>query len=483
MADQEYNIQVNLGGSFEQQTKKNGRAQKRFAKNTQQNLRRMRKDLAATGRSFKGFGKFAGGAGLLGAGFSSAKVSGNLLEAEERFERLGIQSGRSPAEIRQLKNQLFDTASADDINIDSKQLLDAVSEIVEKTGDLDFAREQARNMALAIQAAGAEGASVGALTAQFKKFGLTTKEEVNSALDILINQGKAGSFTLANLAQLGERNVAAYAKMGRTGIPAIREMGAALQLIRAGVGSSEQATTAFEALLRTLGDADKVKLLQEKGGIQVFDTEALKRGEEIMRPINELLVEIIQASGGKSTQLSQVFDAESTRAFSAAIAEFRQNDGAIDSINDFYNANGDGATLLADSARAAQITNQQLASTGDTVTKIADNILGTNGARDAFAAINSELSELEKRSRQEGLKGVLSQFSDVDRRLTSAIFADGLGLESFRYEGNNAAPNGDSTIRIEVSTDANSAAKVTSIETDGKTKLQVNTGRTNVGAD
>lgn len=304
------------------------------------------------------------------AGLGAAKQVADL---EERLVRLAIQADVSDTAIARLKRQIFDLAQSGDVRVDPGQIIGALEEIVEKTGDLKFAETNIRNIGLAIQATDAAGKDIGAIMAEFQKMGIIDPKQVLEALDILTVQGKAGAFTLQNLASLGPRVVTAYTSMGRGGVDAIREMGAALQVIRQGTGSSEMAATAFEAVIRTLGDAKKVGMLQ-KGGIQVFDPQQLKQGKEILRPINELIVEIVKKTGGKKTLLSQVFDAEAIRAFNTAAGEF-QRTGSIDSLDKFYKVQADGTVITRDAARAAGTANAAMTNLYTVWKKFADGNL------------------------------------------------------------------------------------------------------------
>jgi len=314
------------------------------------------RNLGKLGRTGRAVGRMLDGIGnRYTAIFSGAVGYGTLASIvswETRFVRLGIAANKSAEEIERLKHHLFEVARAGDIRVDPGEMVGAIEEIMEKTGDLKFAEENIRNIGLAIQATGAAGKDIGGIMAEFQKMGITKPTQVLEALDILTVQGKEGAFTLQNLASLGSRVVTAYTAMGRTGVPAIREMGAALQMIRQGTGTAEMAATAFEALLRTLGDGAKVKKLQ-LAGIQVFDPEEMKKGKEVLRPINELMIDIVKRSGGKKTMLSEIFDAEAIRAFNSAATEFKQT-GAIESLEKFYKVQADGSTITKDSQRAAK---------------------------------------------------------------------------------------------------------------------------------
>jgi hypothetical protein len=269
---------------------------------------------------------------------------------------------------------------------------------------------------------------------------------------------------------------AAYAASGRGGMEAIREMGAALQMIRQGTGSSEQAATAFEALMRTLQDADKVKVLQE-GGIQLFDPEALKRGEEVLRPVNELMGEIIRAAGGKGTILSQIFDAEAMRAFNTALAEFRKN-GQLNSLEKFFNVQAAGDTA-ADAQRISRTTKAVAEGTGAAISKAAEDGLlpamkaGAAFVKDAMTdGIGAAFERVGMRVRGTDIRP--GELRDTGRRRTDSV--DNPEFEANRTIGlnrmralNNLAPQG----RVVIEVLGN--ARVKSVEARGMA-LEANSG-------
>ncbi|OHD24771.1 MAG: hypothetical protein A2Y38_07755 [Spirochaetes bacterium GWB1_59_5] len=362
MGDLRTSIILDLAGNLAARARQFAGGLGRLGRDGSRSMQLLSRSVAATSRGLDRLGNrytaLIGGA----AGVGAARMVANL---EERFTRLGIQANRGAGEIDELKRQIYEAAQAPDIRVDPGQITSAIEQIVEKTGDLDFARGNIRNIGLALQATGADGEAIGGILAEFQKMGMGSKAAFE-ALDILTVQGKEGAFTLQNLAALGPRVVTAYTAMGRTGVPAIREMGAALQVIRQGTGSSEMAATALEALLRTLGDADKAKLLQQ-GGIQIFEPGSTT----VMRSLPTLMEEIIAKTGGSKLALSQVFDAEAIRAFNAAASEF-QRSGKIESLQKFYNVQADGNTITRDSARAAQTANASLQSLYTAWQKFAD---------------------------------------------------------------------------------------------------------------
>ncbi|MBX9634111.1 MAG: phage tail tape measure protein, partial [Magnetospirillum sp.] len=276
------------------------------------------------------------------AGAGAVKFTGDL---QERMNYLGITAGKSAEDMAALKKEVFAAAQMPDIRLDPAQLLDAVDTIVEKTGDLDLARTNLVNMGRAMRATKADGKDMGAWVAQLsEKFNIKTSDGILAAIDHSINAGKAGAMTFKDLSAQGERLTASYAAVGRSGREAGMEQDALIQMIRKGTGSSEQAATAFEALMRTFSDAKKLKELKAVG-IKVMDDKGN------MRSGVDLYKELITKSKGDAVKLSTIFDSEAMRALNAGIAEFK-NTGGLASLDQFMNVASDGATVKADALRA-----------------------------------------------------------------------------------------------------------------------------------
>ncbi|MFW5499580.1 MULTISPECIES: tail tape measure protein [unclassified Maridesulfovibrio] len=332
-----------------------GNAARKYGQKLKANLKQLRateKLSHAAGRGLDALdNRYAGLVGGVATGATAVKV-GNI---QERFTRLAIQAGITDDALTALKDKLYVIAQDDKIRVKPDEMVSGIEAIVEKTGDLKFAEDNIRNIGVAMQATGAAGLDIGELFAEFQKMGITAPEDVMKALDTLNVQGKTGAFTLQNLAALGPRVITAYTSAGRGGVDALKEMGAALQMIRQGTGSSEMAATAFEAVMRTVTDPAKIKQL-EKMGIELFDPDKLAEGKRVLRPINELMKEIVQSTAGDKVALGTIFDAEAIRAFNTAASEYQKN-GQINSLDKFMAVEGDGKTTVADAERAAKIIN------------------------------------------------------------------------------------------------------------------------------
>ncbi|KDM91391.1 phage tail tape measure protein [Photobacterium galatheae] len=345
----------------------------------------LRASLDKAGEKLDGLGNQWTGiaTGVAGAGSAMA-----VMGLEERYERLGIQAGKSRDEMTKLRQEMFATAQQSDIRVDQGEMLAAVEKIVEKTGDLEFARENMANIGRVMQATGAAGVDVGEMFADMStKFGLKNSEDVLKAIDTLVVQGKAGAFTLQNLAAEGAAVSAAYAAMGRSGPKAVQEMGALLQISRMGSGSAAEAASSMESVLADIRSNYKdIEAL----GIQVFDEEALARGEKKFRDIPTLLKEIMDTTSGDITQYGELFGDEAMRLMQALAG----SDGRA-KFDDFLAIYGDGSAVLQDSARAAKTANAAMVSLKTAWMNFADqNLAGPiAGLADAINSLDPETLE------------------------------------------------------------------------------------------
>lgn len=354
MSDLKTSIILDLAGNLQRRASQYERSMTRLGSNGSRSMRMLSRSTAMASQGIDRLGNRYMALATGAAGIGTVRMLGNL---EQRFMRLGNQANLTDTQVDSLKQRIYEVAKAPEIRVDPGEITNAIEKIVEKTGDLDLAQSNLRNIALAIQATGAGGQDIGAMIADMQeKFGLRSKDEFLAVLDTLVLQGKAGAFTLENLATQGERVTAAYAAMGRTGPTAAREMGALLQLAKKGTGGPEQAATAFERLLSEL--KSKSADLGKKG-IQVWDPEQLKLGKKIARSVPDILKEIMRATKGDPEKLTKVFGDESLRALTAMQIEFQQT-GGFATLDKYLGLQGDGATLTRDSIRAAKTFNAAL---------------------------------------------------------------------------------------------------------------------------
>ena len=343
-------IVINLAGNLANKARQYGQLMNQFAANNQRAMNLLKMSTSAAGRGIDALGnRYV----ALGAAVAGGAAVRNFEQLDRRLSRVAIAADISREKSKELYGEIQKVSNLKGIRIDPSEALAAVEEILTKTGDLDYAMNNLPNIGAVIQATGADGTTVGGIFTEFQKLAVTSSEATMKAIDTLNLQGKGGAFRLDQLAKEGPRIFAAYAATGRKGVEAVTELGAALQVIKGGVGSESEAVTAYEALIRDLTRPETVKKLKQLGNIDVFDPEELKKGREVMRSLPALMEEVVVKSKGLSTNLAMInLSDEAKRALNSVIFEYKQ-DGEINQFDKFLQMAGDGKTTIDDAALAA----------------------------------------------------------------------------------------------------------------------------------
>lgn len=371
MSDMQVEMKLDLTGNMAARAQQNGQALGRMSATANRSLLLLQKTAQQTGQVID---RMANRYAALATGVAAASGINNVVKMDKSLRSLQITSGKTAAEMKEIQDQLLATSQASHIRIDYSELETGIAQVVEMTGDLDWALANRETLAMTVSASGASGEAVGAFMAELQKLGLTA-DQTQEAIARMLSQGKEGAFTLQNLAALGPRVISSYAVSGRRGTEMLKEMGAVLQMIRTTSGSADMAATSFEALMRSFSDSKITGALQKKG-IQVFDPEELKKGNKVLRPINELMMEIVTKTKGDMSKISAVFtDSEASRAFNSFINEFKDT-GKFDKANKFMNVSADPEGLIKDSIIMAESYASLLANLNNAWMEFATNEMG-----------------------------------------------------------------------------------------------------------
>jgi len=318
---------------------RSGKRITRFGKRISGTMRRAGREIGRFGDKIGGLTSLLGGIGIAAAGKS-------VIDLDTRLARLAIQAGLSKKEMFDLKRELFDIGKA--TNQGPDKLLEGIEQIVEKTGNLDFAVKSLKSMGYVASATGSEMKDIGASASDLQEKMEITEKQVLSVFDILANQGKAGSFTLKNMAALFPRLLSSAASFNVKGVEGMRKFGAFLQIARRGTGSSEQAATAVERTFSNI--VSNAKKIQKMTGFSIFDPKKSKKeGRHVVREMDVVLKEIIKRTKGDITKLQKIFGEESIRAMLPMAKSF-QKFGDFREFDAFVEKGGDGAVIMADFA-------------------------------------------------------------------------------------------------------------------------------------
>jgi len=352
-------VTVDLEGNLARKARTNGKSLTNMARNGERDMRRLTRATRNASFGFNGLSSSIGGY-LTGA---AVVMSGKgVVDLEERLTQLQTDGRASVDQIAAFKQELFDVSNDKNIRLNPDKILSGFEEIITRTGDIDFATENLRNLALAIRATNAEGGDVGAVLSNLYKAGVRDPERVLSVMDSLIEQTKTGSVAFRDLSKEGNKLFAPYIAAGRTGEQAIKDMGAIAQVVIDAVGSAAEASEATKGLLADLHNPEKQAKLGAKG-IKIFDDGQL-------RALPELITEIFEAAEGDMTKLSSVFGETAIKVFAGLSIE-----GNLEKMRELAALQETGANAINSAAINANTAAAALQSLSNSWGEVMDDLL------------------------------------------------------------------------------------------------------------
>lgn len=258
-------------------------------------------------KAFSGLGTAAG---ALGVSLSVGAATKEIIQLDNRLTRIGLTADASAEQVNALKQKVFEAASDSKIKIDTTSINDALDVVMTKTGDLKYTEDNIRNIAVAIQATGEQGASIGSVFAEFQKFGYTA-DQISKLMDDMVKQGDQGAFTFGEFAKAGSAVISAYSPIG-TAPDDIKRANAAMQIIMMGTKSAEIAVTALGSAMAELSSPDKQQKLMSIG-VRVRDESGA------FRDFNDIMADLLAVSEkvGNTDFLGSIFGHTSMQAIRA----------------------------------------------------------------------------------------------------------------------------------------------------------------------
>ncbi|WP_147613907.1 phage tail tape measure protein [Treponema pectinovorum] len=258
-------------------------------------------------KAFSGLGTAMG---AIGVSLSVGAATKEIIQLDNKLTRIGLTADASAEQVSALKQKVFDAASDSSIKIDTSSINDALDVVMTKTGDLKYAEDNIRNIAIAIQATGEQGSSIGSVFAEFQKFGYTA-DQISKLMDDMVKQGDQGAFTFGEFAKAGSAVISAYSPIG-TAPEDIKKANAAMQIIMMGTKNAEIAVTALGSAMSELSSPDKQQKLMAIG-VRVRDESGK------FRDFNDIMADLLKVSKkiGNTDFLGNIFGQTSMQAIRA----------------------------------------------------------------------------------------------------------------------------------------------------------------------
>lgn len=257
-------------------------------------------------------------AGFIGESASSA------MKFEDQLVRLQIMSNKTAGEIQSFGQDVRDTSRETGIGAD--KILSAAQAYVALTGDIDGATGASRQWARVAQATNSDVSDIAKTAAALKQNLDIKPDQMEAAFSALAVQGKEGAIELKDLASQLSSIAPQWAEFGGgKGVRGLKELGAALQVVKRGFGGDASETvTGLQSLLNAFQKNEK-KFRAKGVHIYESDGKTLRNVRDIVRDIGDSKL------FRNSTQLEHAFGrVEAYRAY----LQLKENRDVLDELVD-----------------------------------------------------------------------------------------------------------------------------------------------------
>ncbi|MBR1625529.1 MAG: phage tail tape measure protein [Bacteroidales bacterium] len=130
--------------------------------------------------------------------------------------------------------------------------------------------------------------------------------DLGKTMDMLAQAGKEGRFELKDMSAAFPSLTAGASMLGMKGVPAVAQLGAALQVAMKGAGSAPEAATNFESFLQSITSPMAVRRFEELYNVNLpkFLNQVIAENKD---PIEEMVVLINKLTGGDVFAVSEIF--------------------------------------------------------------------------------------------------------------------------------------------------------------------------------
>lgn len=374
-------ILINLSGNLTAKARQYGANMSEFARSNQRAMNVIKATSAAAGRAIDAVGNRYTG---MIAGFASGAMLRNFADTDRRLTRLGISADKTKEQITSIYSDVQDVSIK--TRIDDKELVGFLETVNAMTGDIEFGIKNLKSAALTIAGTGSSGESVGALFAQFQKYGINDDKNSTLAMDVLNRLGKEGAYELKDLAEKAGPSLSLYAAAGGRGVKGIKDVGVVMESAMDATGNRDTAATLVENFIREVQNP-KIATALEKKGVKIRD----KNGK-LKYSLPELLIMLSEGSarGGKKSgkgQLGELMDVGFTQTSLDLISGVSSQKGQ-ENLRRYNAVVADGASIQKDATYAAQDFTSALQSLNTTWLKFANGNLA-EPVQELADAINS----------------------------------------------------------------------------------------------
>jgi TP901 family phage tail tape measure protein len=212
---------------------------------------------------------------IIGGAAGIAYAAKKVVDYQDKLSTMGINAGLTARQLMMLDQAIYKNAYTTGQSRD--QILAAMIDIYDKTGDFKFVEESIAGVAKSTTAMSAEMLDSGRILSAMRLGMGATAEDAEQLFDIMARMGNIGSFPFAQQAQQAERLFASSTLALGISKKNFAEYAAFIQSVKPLFGTADIAATAIEQIMMKMAVNKKAiekavgfKLFDEKGAIKDF---------------------------------------------------------------------------------------------------------------------------------------------------------------------------------------------------------------------
>lgn len=251
-------------------------------------------------------GAIMAGAGRVLAPAAAAAFAGkafkNYADADLAVQRIGITADASADEVKDLNKQLRTITS--DTGKPFEEVTKGLADLT--AGGMEL-KDSMKSLPAIVKTAQASGAEVSDMSttalALSQNLGIEA-DKMQNAFDIMVKGGKAGKFELKDMARYFPSIAPAAVAAGMKGEEGLMRITAALQTIRAGTGTTEEAASSMQNVFAKMESETTVARFKKFGiDLRKEMTKARKEGKDLLETFVGLSEKALKGDLSKIPQL------------------------------------------------------------------------------------------------------------------------------------------------------------------------------------
>jgi len=232
----------------------------------------------------------------------AARAYQNFAETELQIKRIGITADATSSEVSGLSKMLRETAFTSGNSF--AQVAKGLESLTAGGMDLKDALPAIPAIAKTAQAAGAEVVDMATTTLALNQNLKISTDKMQNAFDILVKGGKAGKFELKDMARHIPSIAPAAVAAGMKGEEGLMRLVAALQTVRNGTGTTEEAADSMLNIFQKMESEETTKKFKKFGvNLREEMAKARKEGKDLVEVFVNLSDKAIKGDLSKIPQL------------------------------------------------------------------------------------------------------------------------------------------------------------------------------------